>query len=103
MHYEAHFDSLYGIIDAVVHGLYGSCIGDIELLIGTCHHHGLHIGVEVVGERNQPPQAVSTIMMSPTERPPNGKAWSVWSVWSRGQQHYNKGKGNGKKNFIIYI
>ena len=70
MHDEAHFDSLYGIIDVVVDSVYGFRIGDIELPIGTCHHHGLHIGVEVVGERNQPPQAVSIIGMSPTERPP---------------------------------
>ena len=29
-HYEAHVDSLYGIVDAIEHGLYSSCIGSVE-------------------------------------------------------------------------
>ena len=46
MHHEAHFDALNRIIDVVVDSVYGLCIGDVELLIRSLHHHGLHIGVE---------------------------------------------------------
>ena len=30
MHHEAYVDSLYGIVDAIEHGLYSCCIGSVE-------------------------------------------------------------------------
>ena len=46
MHHEAHVDSLYGIVDAIEHGLYSSCIGGVEQ-IHLLHDGNLHVAEEV--------------------------------------------------------
>ena len=46
MHHEAYVDSLYGIVDALEHGLYSCCIGSVELP-QLLHDGNLHVAEEV--------------------------------------------------------
>ena len=47
MHHEAYVDSLYGIVDAIEHGLYSSCIGSVEKT-HLLHDGNLHVAEEVL-------------------------------------------------------
>ena len=47
MHHEAHVDSLYGIVDAIEHGLYSCCIGSVEQT-QLLHDGNLHVAEEVL-------------------------------------------------------
>ena len=51
-----------------------------SLNFNTIKHTYTSVNKQIEGEgTSPPPKAVSTIMMTPTERNPNGKVWSVWS------------------------